>query len=560
MKKFSVVFFLFLIIGNTLLAQVKQAWLLNPHPCVFEKAEWDIKLAANFTNPYLQEEVALNMVLKSPAGKQLVLPCYYESGQSGSESIWKARFAPQERGEYSYYFLLSGAGKISRSVTDTFIAGASSKNGFLNANNNWSFQFDNHKPFRGIGENLAWESRASDDSKYFKALHENSKYNYEYMLRSLAAHGGNFYRTWICAWNLPVDWKNPVNSNRYTSTNEYYNPSAIAKMDRLVTLSDSLGVYMMLTLGEGASRVKDGGFAVSNADFFVNPQAKARYKNRLRYIIARWGYSTSIAAWELFNEVDNVQYANKDKPVNADSIVAWHAEMSAYIKLTDPYQHLVTTSISHRDLKGLNSIPTIDFNQKHIYKNTAAIPQVIVDYEQRFNKPYVIGEYGYEWDWAKNFDDFAADMDSDFKRGLWYGLFSPTPVLPMTWWWEYFDSRGTDAYLNNIKHTEDKMMEAGNGDFEALPVTASLPGIKIQSVKCGKTIFVYVYNPSDSAKTVSAGIKTALNGPFTVVAYLCENGKYRHIEKPVANNGLLQLKGIMLKPRTDMEIEISTGR
>ena len=101
-----------------------------------------------------------------------------------------------------------------------------------------------------------------------------------------------------------------------------------------------------------------------------------------------------------------------------------------YIKLIDPYKHLVTTSISHRDLQGLNSLKNIDINQKHIYKNTASIPGQNVKYEAEFGKPYVIGELGYEWDWSKNFDHFATDMDLDYKHGLSFGMFAPTPSWP----------------------------------------------------------------------------------------------------------------------------------
>ena len=38
-------------------------------------------------------------------------------------------------------------------------------------------------------------------------------------------------------------------------------------------------------------------------DFFTDERAKADYKNRLRYLVARYGYSTSVFAWEFFNEV-----------------------------------------------------------------------------------------------------------------------------------------------------------------------------------------------------------------------------------------------------------------
>lgn len=526
---------------HTAYSQIKSAALITPKPKEYEKAEWDIHLTAKWDNPYLQKDVTLDMLISSPSGKHLVLPCYYESGESGHESLWKARFAPQETGVYRYTFKLTEAQKETEITKhQSFSVSRSTKNGFLHPRDNWTLNFDNGKPFRGIGEDICWESRASDDSKFFKELHQDSKYNYEYMLPALAHHGGNFFRTWICAWNLPLDWQHIRNSNRYTNSDAYYNPSAIAKLDRLVTLCDSLNLYMMLTLGPGNYSPREGGFSPTAADFFVNEKSKERYKDRLRYIIARWGYSTSIGAWELFNEVDNVQFANKDKPISADSIVSWHDEMSKYIKATDPYNHLVTTSISHRDLKGLNSLQAIDFNQKHIYKNTPSIPAAIEQYEKNFGKPYVIGEYSYEWDWNRDFNDFPLEMDSDYKRGLWYGLFAPTPILPMSWWWEFFDDRKTDTYIAKIRTVSDMMQDAGKGSFAHANVKAPA-GLRTMAVKCGKKTFVYVYNPKAivqygmiEASTVSAKAK--------VKVYDCETGlstsivarqKGKKIELPV---------------------------
>lgn len=358
----------------------------------------------------------------------------------------------------------------------------------------WTFKFDNGELYRGLGENICWESRDNDDSKYFKVLHEDKKYNYEYMLASLAKHKGDYYRTWICPWNLPLDWKAGFNNSRYTPSDAYFNPSAISKLDRLVGLSDSLGLHVMLTLGTGSYDEQNGRYAVTTDNFFVDPKAKAQYKNRLRFIVARWGYSPSISAWEFFNEVDNVQFRNEDNPIPAAAIVEWHAEMSAYLSLLDPYEHLITTSISHRDLKGLNSIEYIDFNQKHIYKNNLALPATIIKYTRDFNKPYVIGEYGYEYDWQKNFDDFADAMDSDFKRGLWYGLFTPTPILPMSWWWEYFDHRGTDAYLSNVRSVLDSMMRDGQGSFKSIQVSTGTPEVEAYAVRCGQKTYLYVHN------------------------------------------------------------------
>ena len=79
-------------------------------------------------------------------------------------------------------------------------------------------------------------------------------------------------------------------------------------------------------------------------------------------------------------------------------------------------------------------------------------------------------------------------MDRDFKRGLWLGLFSPTPVTPMSWWWEYFDNRGLVPYFQKVREVSDLMLEAGGGSFEAVPAT--LPG-GVLAVRCGDTVFTY---------------------------------------------------------------------
>ena len=501
----SLFLFLILSISNTF-AQIIRIQETKPS-IQYERTDIEIILKAQGENPYLQEDVALDMIITTPSGKNLLLPCYYQSGESGQRSVWKARFTPQETGKYQYYFRLSEAGKsVQDSKKQTLKVQKSDKNGFLHTKDYWTLQFDNGKPFRGIGENICWESRETDDSKFFNGLHENAEiYSYERMLPKFAQNGGNFFRTWICPWNLPFDYKGPFNNSRYTQSDEFYNPSALAKMDRLVELCDSLHLYIMLTLGQGGYRERDGGVAASDEDFFVNPKAKERYKNRLRYLVARWGYSPSIAMWEFFNEVDNIQFKRKDNPIKSEYIVQWHDEMSRYLKSIDPYKHIITTSISHRDIEGLNSLENIDINQKHIYRNTSIIPEEIRRYTEKFKKPYIIGEFSYEWDWNKNFNDFADEMDSDFKRGLWYGLFSPTLVTPMSWWWEFFDSRNMVPYFRAVREISDKMLDAGNGSFESLPVKAG--DLQALGVQCGKTVFVYLFNPGSAPVTTDVSIE-----------------------------------------------------
>ena len=477
---------------------------------------FEVALTGEWNNPYLQEEAALDMILTTPSGKELVLPCFYKDGKSGVQSTWEARFTPQEKGKYTYFFRYSEDGKVvSESAPATFKATGSKLNGILHVRDNWTLVYDNGEPFRGVGINLCWESRTQDDSKFFSDLHEqHHRFNFDAMLPDFAQNGGNFTRMWICDWNFPIDRQTGFNNPRYTETTEYMNRSACERLDHVVNLAEDLDIKIMLCMGQGN--------VVANRDFFTKEESKVRYRNYLRYIVARWGYSPAIAMWEFFNEIDNVQHNAPEGVIPAADIVAWHDEMSTYLACLDPFQHIRTTSISHRDLEGLNDLKNIDINQKHIYNATHVVPETIDAYVAKHNKHYIVGEVGYEWDWSKNFDDFADGMEMDFRRAFWYGLFSQTSLTPMTWWWEWFDEHKTIPYMKNARLISDMMLKAGKGSFEKLEVVKNGKA-EAYAVRCGETTFVYVYNGNDevldniSIKIGKAGaVKVSTLDPETV--------------------------------------------
>ena len=449
----------------------------------FEGEKWE--------NPYLQEEAALDMMITTPSGKEIVLPAFFK-GTNGGEmyGVWEARFTPQEKGKYTYHFRYTKYGEIAdETAPATFKSRRSKLNGILHVRDNWTLVYDNGKPFRGVGINLCWESRTQDDSKFFSDLHEqHDRFNFDAMLPDFAQNGGNFTRMWICDWNFPIDRQTGFNNHRYTETTEYMNQSACERLDHVVNLLEDLDIKVMLCIGQGN--------VVADRAFFTTEQAKVRYRNYLRYIVARWGYSPAIGMWEFFNEIDNVQHNAPDGVIPAADIVAWHDEMSTYLAGLDPFQHIRTTSISHRDLEGLNDLKNIDINQKHIYNATHVVPETIDAYVAKHNKHYIVGEVGYEWDWSKNFDDFADGMEMDFRRAFWYGLFSQTALTPMTWWWEWFDEHKTIPYMKNARLISDMMLKAGKGSFEKFE-TVKNDKAEAYAVRCGKTTFVYVYNGNE---------------------------------------------------------------
>lgn len=98
----------------------------------------------------------------------------------------------------------------------------------------------------------------------------------------------------------------------------------------------------------------------SQSDFFVNAAAKQIYKRKLRYWLARWGYSANLMALELINEV-----------AGDNSCAAWHNEMCTFVHSFATQPHLVSSSNGSSEMRASGGISwsnsSVDFVNYHDY-------------------------------------------------------------------------------------------------------------------------------------------------------------------------------------------------
>ena len=87
-------------------------------------------------------------------------------------------------------------------------------------------------------------------------------------------------------------------------------------------------------------------------EFFTNAEARRITRNLIRYIVSRWGYATNIVAWELWNEVSNMDFDDQAPDTYCRNIVNWDKEMADVVRTNHPFNHLISTSMGGADPDG----------------------------------------------------------------------------------------------------------------------------------------------------------------------------------------------------------------
>ena len=409
----------------------------------YNKFELSLKITASYTNPFDMSQVHLQADFIAPSGLSYTVDGFYFQDFQSPYAMpvpqgkpgWKIRFAPTETGTWHYTLRLQDTTGGSGNLHGTFVCDPPHEPGFIRRANTHFLRFDDGHQYFALGENMAWGD-SSDPLADF-----------ERWMAALATNGGNYIRTWMPSWGFAIEWRDTGLGNYRPRQHRAF------QLDWLIEKARQNGIYIQLVLnnhGQLSTQINpewhdnpynavNGGPCLQPWEFFTLPQAKDLFKRRLRYIIARWGYATTIMAWEFFNEVDLID----DYAAHKGEIKAWHIEMANFLKMLDPNKHLLTTSFSgsngHYNEPALWDIEHIDFSQIHYYSQ-ASDPQraqinLTQDYLARFGKPTLIGEFCFSnASQARTFDPTGIYLHNT----LWATAFSGSLGAAAIWWWDNY--------------------------------------------------------------------------------------------------------------------------
>ena len=374
----------------------------------YEKFEATFTLDRDYSNPFDPCIIDVTVTFHEPDGNNVAIPAFYYQAYnvSGSnpeyypstsgDASWKVRFAPSKLGTYTFDITVKDFGGTAI-VEDagSFICQESGKKGFIRVDpNNCIFmKYDNGDTRLNIGHHIGWcAGEVYDWNNYITKMH---------------AAGENWTRLWM-SWyggdgSVILEWRNGWYG--YFQGAGKLSMQTAQRLDRFVEIAEQNDIAMHLALqhhGQFSSyadadwndnpyNVAAGGFLNNPAQFFTDADAIRLSKNKYRYIVARWGYSTSILAWELWNEVQWTDGWSS----NQASVVAWHDEISKYIRSIDPFRHPIITSSHSSGFENIWSLPDIDTVQMHYYgMDTIKIIEQTALGLTNYNKPIMIEEIG----------------------------------------------------------------------------------------------------------------------------------------------------------------------
>lgn len=270
------------------------------------------------------------------------------------ENKFRIRYTPTEVGNWRVNITINinGMGSFA-TLPYYFRVVESNKKGYLKIDSDDPKYFSREGEwFYPVGQNQ-WGPTCKDsqycqgvlhagEEEYHKVQPLKSYLYYQNLLDTMKNNGANHVRFIIDENSSDIEFE--FLGNYYKRLNRAW------EVDKILEKAEELDIIMTFNLalhtrieifsvygkhfsdwaGGNGLRLNDTAYCynqiqgvTSPVDFFTNPDAKRFFKNRLRYLMSRYGYSTSLGLVELINEVNNVGKSDNVKYVPSQVVPYW---------------------------------------------------------------------------------------------------------------------------------------------------------------------------------------------------------------------------------------------
>lgn len=440
---------------------------------------------------------------------------------------FRIRFAPPQTGNWAAQIKVITSEGTVYAWPVMFNCADSFNPGFVKVGDNNRFLQLGDESFIPIGTSLAtptcWGCLTpdipGDEAFNPEPMKSLGFVKYHEEMEDLKNKGGNYFRMLIAPWNTDIEFEK---LGDYSKRLNY-----AWEMDRILDKAKDLDLRIHLNMqfhftleqpsfydfyywdwdsdvyevydpghiyiDEDRHNIPDPGYCYKTElsltdpiEFFTDVDAKKHYKNKLRYMLSRWGYSTNIALWELYSEIDNaggqtpkhivphpdapgynMVTTNKALPTYSPywnesswrtAIEDWQDEMAQFIKQNLDNNHLISADYTggkndnfwgaHLDDASYDSpyIDIVSFNYykgHHINRFKDGVEQVNYRYGEH-DKPLMFPEMGIE-----GMD--ACDNNTEFIRSLWCSAFLGGAGPGLDYNGVSHDVRNTWQYYQGLK-------------------------------------------------------------------------------------------------------------
>jgi hypothetical protein len=512
----------------------------------YEKLEFTIDNGKSYNNPYDPLEADINGEFISPTSDTLRINAFWDG------RAWKLRFAGAETGQWSYTIKVSDREGTDKK-TGTFHLTESGQHGWIGPSESdpHYLQLHDGTPFFGIGMAVPW------------LVYDNRYYEQPDLLTALASYRVNFINWLFTSWDILLI-RDSYNSYSMEDAEAFDLLLEDAEQQEIKLL---LGIWIHDLLRDtphpwsGFYDWKSNPFnqLTTVDEFFSDSTSWAWQEKYYRYIIARWGYSSSIGMWHTVAEINGTN-AIYDPLAMTNDEQGWHNKINSYFRDNDPFNHPTTVSGSG-GYDFTEGWQVTDAPQVHEYpwppENLKQNPDRIAHWSDKlfndFNKPNLVGEFG-----KARYEE--GKSESFLHNGIWAGVMSGVCVTPLHWWGGQIAARPenfstfNETMLNQLKYLDgfisDVPMAAHqfsplySAPAEKKPTLTGMTDGEVYGLKGDSLHLLWIYQVDENSDQIFNGVQLTFpgvtNGWYLVSFYNTWSGEwYRDTLDVECSNGIL---------------------